>query len=194
MEEEFSLLKKKSFSHGKYSISSIRMSDAESLRIWRNDQIDALRQSQYLSSAAQKKYFEKVIKVEFPKTNPSLLLVRFTLNNKFIGYGGLVHINWTDQRAEVSFLLETGRSKNTSLYVSELKIFMLLIQKLAFEHLDFNKLTTESFDHRDHHVKAIEECGFQRDGVLRQHTKVDGGWVNAILCSRLSTEFQEYQN
>ena len=94
------------------------MSDAESLRIWRNDQIDALRQSQYLSSAAQKKYFEKVIKVEFPKTNPSLLLVRFTLNNKFIGYGGLVHINWTDKRAEVSFLLETGRSKNTSLYVS----------------------------------------------------------------------------
>ena len=62
------------------------------------------------------------------------------------------------------------------------------------EHLDFNKLTTESFDHRDHHVKAIEECGFQRDGVLRQHTKVDGGWVNAILCSRLSIEFQEYQN
>ena len=32
------------------------MSDAESLRIWRNDQIDALRQSQYLSSAAQKKF------------------------------------------------------------------------------------------------------------------------------------------
>ena len=53
--------------HMEISISSIRMSDAESERIWRNDQIDALRQSQYLSSAAQKKYFEKVIKAEFPK-------------------------------------------------------------------------------------------------------------------------------
>lgn len=185
----FSILSNKSFSDGAYTISSIEMSDAMPVMHWRNEQLDALRQKHPLTEECQSDYFEKVVKVEFSKALPDFLLLRFTHQKKLIGYGGLVHINWQDKRAEVSFLLETVRAKNIKQYNLELKIFLDLIKTLAFVEFDFNKITTESYSHRQHHVQTIEECGFTRDGILRDHTLLDGKWVNAIICSCLRSEY-----
>ena len=109
-------------SYGGYSISTISV-DAMPVMHWRNEQIDALRQRDPLTEESQREYFENVVKVEFPKSQPNFILLRFTYQKKLIGYGGLVHINWQDKRAEVSFLLETIRAKNIGQYLSEFKIF-----------------------------------------------------------------------
>ena len=185
----FSILSDKSFSHGGYSISTIEMSDAIPVMHWRNEQLDALRQKHPLTEESQSEYFENVVKREFPKTQPDFILLRFTYQKKLIGYGGLVHINWHDKRAEVSFLLETTRAKNIGQYLMELKIFLGLIKSVAFIEFELNKITTESYSHRSHHVKAIEECGFNRDGILRDHTLIDGKWADAILGSCLRSEY-----
>lgn len=185
----FSILSDKSFSHGAYSISSIKMSDAMPVMHWRNEQIDALRQRDPLTEESQREYFEKVVKVEFPKSQPNFILLRFTYQKKLIGYGGLVHINWQDKRAEVSFLLETIRAKNIGQYLSEFKIFLKLIKSVAFTQFALNEITTESYSHRQHHVQAIEECGFKRDGILRNHVRIDGNWADAVLGSCLRSEY-----
>ena len=185
----FSILSDKSFSQGAYSISSIEMSDAMPVMHWRNAQLDALRQKHPLTEEGQSEYFEKVVKVEFPKTHPDFILLRFTYQKKLIGYGGLVHINWQDKRAEVSFLLETTRAKNIGQYILELKIFLGLIKSVAFIEFELNKITTESYSHRQHHVQAIEECGFNRDGILRDHTLIEGEWVDSVLGSCLRSEY-----
>ena len=74
--------------------------------------------------------------------------------------------------------------------VLDLTVFMVLIKKLAFDYIDFHKITTESYAHRSFHVETIEKCGFTREGVLRNHAKVGDSWVDAVLCSCLQTEYK----
>lgn len=174
--------------HNGYELASILLDDAHSIMEWRNQQLDALRQKTLLSASMQNDYFKKHVEAEFSKKEPDPLLFRYTLDSKLIGYGGLVHIDWTHRIAEVSFLLETERSKNTAKYVEEFSTFLGLLKKIAFERLGFHKLTTESFSHRQSHASTIENSGFKREGVLREHTIVNGNWTDAILASCLKAE------
>jgi RimJ/RimL family protein N-acetyltransferase len=177
------------FTKNSYLIESIRLEDAIPVMEWRNAQMDALRQKEPLSEGKQLSYFKNLIEQVLPSRLPAQILVRFTHEDRLIGYGGLVHIDWKDKRAEVSFLLETEIAKDPQQYETHFRHFLALIQKLAFAHLGFHKITTESFAHRKKHVKIIENCGFTRDGVLRDQTRVEGKWVNAVVCSCLQSEY-----
>jgi len=174
---------------GVYEIESIRLEDAELIRQWRNVQISALRQSRELSMDDQALYFREHVMPEFDSPYPGKILVRFTLKGSLIGYGGIVHINWADRRGEVSFLLETKRANDRKKYVKEIKIFLKMLSEMAFIYLGFNKLTTESYNHRLFHVEAIENFGFRREGVLRKHTMINGQWIDSIIASLLKEDF-----
>ncbi len=172
-----------------YELTSIRMEDAETIMHWRNEQISALRQSAPLTVPEQKSYFEKVVKPSFSEKQPDLVLLRFTFENVLIGYGGLVHINWDKLQAEVSFLLDTERGKDTFQYGRDCSVFLNLLMRCAFDSLNLNKISTYSYSHRAYHVNAIEASGFQREGILRQDTLVDGKWVDAVIASCLKSEY-----
>ena len=60
----------------------------------------------------QDAYFENIISTLFDQEQPKQILFSFLKDNKFIGYGGLVHINWIDKNAEISFLMNTEEEKN----------------------------------------------------------------------------------
>lgn len=185
----YNILNGKAWISGGYAIESIRMEDAEPIRNWRNQQIDALRQSQSLSVAEQKEYFEREVLPEFELPHPNKILVRFTLEGKLIGYGGIVHIHWTDRRGEVSFLLDTKHAQDVATYRKEIGVFLILIRDLAFKDLYLNKLSTESYAHRTFHVDAIEDSGFVREGVLRKQTLIEGRWHDAVLASALREDY-----
>jgi RimJ/RimL family protein N-acetyltransferase len=172
-----------------YELTSIRMEDAETIMKWRNEQMSALRQSAPLTPSEQKNYFDNVVKPSLSQKQPDLILLRFTFENSLIGSGGLVHIDWENQRAEVSFLLETERGKDTFQYGRDCSVFLNLLMRCAFDTLDLNKIYTYSYSHRSFHVNAVEASGFRRDGVLREDTKVDGEWVDAVIASCLKSEY-----
>ena len=44
-----------------------------------------------------------MVKKQFKEKQPNQLLFSFIENNLLIGYGGLVHIDWTNKNAEISF-------------------------------------------------------------------------------------------
>ena len=185
----YTLLGDKLWEDGDYNISSVRMEDSEKIRIWRNEQMDGLRQSSPLSASHQKKYFNDFVLNEFIKKEPAQILLRFCLKGKLIGYGGVVHIDWLHLKGEVSFLMATERAKEISQYCEEFAIFLKLLKQLAFNYLGFNKLTTEAYNHRRHHIQTIENADFTREGLLRQHTRVNGEWVDAVVCSLLKSEY-----
>ena len=70
----YTLLRDKLWEDGDYSISSVRMEDSEKIRIWRNEQMDGLRQSSPLSVSHQKKYFNDFVLNEFIKKEPAQIL------------------------------------------------------------------------------------------------------------------------
>jgi RimJ/RimL family protein N-acetyltransferase len=178
-----------SFHHGDYHIESVQRSDAEEIRKWRNEQISALRQGNPLTREEQSAYFAELIRLDFPMSQPEKILVRFLYKDYLIGYGGIVHIDWHNLRGEVSFLLETSRTVHHAKYKDELFTFFELIKVVAFEALKLNKLTCEAYAHRQYHVEAIELAGFTREGILRQQTKINGVWIDAVVSSCLRSEY-----
>ncbi len=172
-----------------YAIASIRMEDALPIMHWRNEQMSALRQQYLLTEEEQLDYFREKVAPDFGKTKPEQILLRYTLKESLIGYGGLVHIDWESRNAEVSFLLETERTKDLRNYGMECSIFMQLLKRCAFEALDLNKINTESYANREWHVRAIEASGFRREKVLSGHVVIDGKPTDAVVASCLKEDY-----
>ena len=107
-----------SFNNGMYSLVPIRDEDKYDIMNWRNNQLDILRQETILSIEQQEHYFKTVVDKLFDIEEPKQLLFSFLENNKLIGYGGLVHIDWEIKTAEISFLTETSRNINAELFIS----------------------------------------------------------------------------
>lgn len=166
---------------GHYSIETIQDSDIESIRGWRNSQLEILRQSKAISMEEQKHYFQNVIWPSMREPNPSNILLRFLLDGKLIGYGGLVHIEWEHKRAEVSFLLNTSLAADKVTYAECYSNFLSLLKELAFMDLGFKRLFTETFAIRKHHISILESNGFRVEGVMKNHVYIDGKPIDSII-------------
>ena len=103
----YKCLNKQEFSSGPYTLVPIRHEDRFEIMNWRNEQIYHLRQAEPLTNEQQDWYFENVIANLFEQENPNQILFSFLKNGECIGYGGLVHINWIDKHAEISFIMNT---------------------------------------------------------------------------------------
>ena len=127
---KYKLIGKSDFILNEYSILPIRMDDREAIRKWRHQQIKILRQRKEITTEEQDKYFNTVVTNLFVDTQPSQFLFSFLKNNKLIGYGGLVHIDWDSKNAEISFLLEAKRNSVESTFLFEWDIYLTLIKVL----------------------------------------------------------------
>ncbi len=124
---EYSFLNSNKFCKEKYCLISLREEDIELIRIWRNEQIPVLRQKKVITKNEQYEYFLKTIMPSFITKEPECILFSFIIDQKCIGYGGFVNIDWTNQKSEISFLLDTNRVKKLEIYQKEFEIFLKLI-------------------------------------------------------------------
>jgi RimJ/RimL family protein N-acetyltransferase len=185
MSFSYKVLKQQIFSNGQQSIVPIRMEDRESIRIWRNQQIFHLRQSNPLSKDDQDHYFYTVVKGLFAQEQPNQILFSYLEDNECIGYGGLVHINWIDQNAEISFLMKTDITGD--MFRMHFVRFMSLIEQVAFQELNLHKLYTYAFDLRPYIYKALEESGFKQEAVLKEHSFHEGVFIDVIIHAKFNT-------
>ena len=166
---KYKALKVNDFKEGGYQVVPIRIKDIESIRIWRNAQMDVLRQNKELSSNDQKQYFKNSIIPLFESDNPEQILFSFFKDSELIGYGGLVHISWVDKRAEMSFLLNNTRASVDVQYSKDFTCFIELIKEVCFNEMKFNRLFTETYAFRKFHISILERTGFIKEGCLRNN-------------------------
>ena len=134
----YNFLSKQSFTDGEYAIVPIRIEDRKAIMEWRNEQIYHLRQARALTEQDQDIYFNQVVRGLFSEKKPKQILFSVLKGEECIGYGGLVHINWIDQHAEVSFIMET--ELETEHFNSILSAYLPLIEEVAFQELNLHKL------------------------------------------------------
>lgn len=183
--KKYPILKNNKIAFDNYSITPLRKSDIQKIRIWRNDQMNILRQTTILSPQNQLNYYNKFIKKSFQDNTPNIILFSFLLDKICIGYGGLVHIDWNSKSTEISFLNITSRSKSKILYQNDFSIFLKLIFNVVFNDLKFNKITTETYDIRPWTITILEKSGFKRDKILKKHVIIDHKPCDSILHSKL---------
>ena len=105
--EKYKVLSQSVFQEGDYKIVPIRFEDRLDIMQWRNEQIYHLRQAKPLTAADQENYFVNTVAKLFDEEKPAQILFSYLENDVCIGYGGLVHINWIDKNAEISFIMNT---------------------------------------------------------------------------------------
>jgi RimJ/RimL family protein N-acetyltransferase len=150
----------------------VNWADRESIRHWRNAQLDVLRQIEPLSALDQDRYFNETVRVQFDQEHPSQFMFAFMYAGELIGYGALVHIHWGDHRAEVSFLTDPKRL-DSSTFSADWSAYLTLLKTVAAK-LGLHKLTTETYSLRGDLIPILEANGFVHEGVLREHHFVNG--------------------
>ena len=162
----------------RYQLRPIHWNDRDVIREWRNAQIDVLRQVNPLSTNEQDSYFTNVVLPQLSQEQPEQILFAFLEDSQFVGYGGFVHIVWSDQRAEVSFLTNINRLQQ-HVFSQDWSAYLDLLVQLA-QKIGFNKLTTETYSIRPELIEILEDFGFTQEDHLRDHHLVNGSPVDSF--------------
>ena len=177
----YACLPRERLTSGVFAISTIQDRQIEPIRLWRNAQLDVLRQTGLLTTDEQVRYYDTVVWPTLSLAEPPNILLSFFEEGKPIGYGGLVHIAWRDRRAELSFLLDPEVATEPIKYANCFGVFLRLIKVLAFDDLNLLRLCTETFAMRHHHIAVLEANGFHLEGRLRNHVVVHGVQVDSLI-------------
>ncbi|MHA8104559.1 GNAT family N-acetyltransferase [Aquirufa nivalisilvae] len=184
MDREYRVLKKQVFTKGLFQIVPIRDSDQLDIMKWRNEQIYHLRQNKPLTEQDQSHYFTNTISNLFNEDQPNQILFSYLEAGKCIGYGGLVHINWVDRNAEISFIMETKLEKDN--FDKHWSIYLNLIEEVAFKELKLHKIYVYAFDLRPHLYVALENVGYFLDARLKKHCLFENEYKDVVIYSKIA--------
>ncbi len=181
---KYKCLSQNEFEKGEFKIVPIRYSDRIEIMKWRNEQLYHLRQPELLTEQVQDKYFKNVVANLFEEEKPNQILFSFLENDVCVAYGGLVHINWIDKNAEISFVMNTAEQEsNFELYWNR---YLELIEKVAFRNLNLHKIFVYAFDLRPHLYTAVEKAGYTREAVLKEHCLFEGKFIDVVIHSKIN--------
>jgi RimJ/RimL family protein N-acetyltransferase len=181
MKRRYVCLPDEAVTQGEYSLVTVQDDHIEAIRQWRNAQIDVLRQAAPISPEQQVAYYAQHIWPALEVPQPANILLVLQQGSQPIGYGGLVHLAWEHRRGEVSFLLDTVLTADTTRHARLFEIYLGLIKTLAFDKLGLHRLCTETYAFRDGTIGVLEQSGFRLEGRLRDHVWVRGQWVDALM-------------
>ena len=179
------------FQKNSFRIVPIRYNDRFDIMQWRNEQIFHLRQDKELTVEDQDAYFENIISTLFDQEQPKQILFSFLKDNKFIGYGGLVHINWIDKNAEISFLMNTEEEKIN--FKINWSIFLELIEQVAFGELNFFKLYTYAFNIRPNLYTVLESSNYCKEAILQKQCLFGDKFIDVYIHSKMNQDFLFYR-
>ena len=185
MEITYKCLNKQIYTDAEFSLVPIRWEDRYKIMQWRNEQIFHLRQNKKLTVEEQDAYFENVISNLFEQEQPDQILFSMLQGETCIAYGGLVHIDWKDKNAEISFVMNT--SLESEKFNTLWSVYLELIEKIAFNELKFNKLYVFAYDLRPHLYPVLKSNGYTFEARLEQHVIFQDSYKDVIIHKKLNT-------
>lgn len=183
---KYKVLVNQNFCQGDYTLVPIRMEDRHAIMQWRNEQLYHLRQNEPLTHEEQDYYFREVVSKLFGQEQPQQILFSYLQDGKCIGYGGLVHINWKDRHAEISFIMDTSLEEKH--FEFHWTTFLTLIEQVAFEELALHKIFTYAFDLRPRLYTVLSKRCFVKEAQLNEHARFEGKYVDVLIHGKLNPE------
>lgn len=181
----YKCLQKQTYQSSDFSLVPLREEDKYEIMHWRNEQLYHLRQAKPLTLKDQDIYFEQTVNPLFDLDQPGQVLFSYLENGKCIGYGGLVHINWLDKNAEISFIIKTELEKD--LFEFHWNKYLGLIEEVAFDELKFHKIYTHAFDLRPRLYTTLEAAGYTEEARLKEHTLFNSKYIDVLIHSKINT-------
>ena len=167
------------FEKNDYTLVPIRYEDRVSIMRWRNEQMYHLRQSEELTEKSQEDYFKNTIAQLFNIEQPSQLLFSLLKHNELIGYGGLVHINWEEKIAEVSFIMNTDLEEKE--FDSNWSNYLTILKEIAFNELNFNTIFTYAYNLRPQLYETLERNQFVKKETFKKKVEIDKKKIAVVI-------------
>lgn len=181
----YKILKNNIFTNATFSLVPIRFEDRMAIMKWRNEQIYHLRQNKPLTEVDQNNYFTTIVANLFEQEKPNQLLFSFLENDSCIGYGGLVHINWLDKNAEISFVMNTDLEEKR--FHEIWSAYLALLEQVAFEELKLHKIYTYAFDIRPHLYEVLSSSGFIEEARLKEHCYFNAKLLDVVYHAKFNS-------
>ena len=179
----YKVLSKQVFSNKEFNIIPIRYEDRYDIMKWRNEQINILRQKTLLTEEMQDAYFDKVVLSLFKAERPSQILFSYLRNEEVIGYGGLVHIDWKNRNAEISFLLNP--SLNTIEFYNEaFENYLDLIIEPA-KNIELHKIYTYGYNISDYRFFPLINKNFILEATLKEQVLIEERLVDVKIYAKI---------
>lgn len=181
----YKVLERRKFQTGPFTLVPIRYQDRLPIMQWRNEQLYHLRQQKPLTETDQEQYFTTTVAQLFEQEQPNQLLFSFLEKEVCIGYGGLVHINWVDKNAEISFIMNT--SLEAERFHEIWTAYLYLLEQVAFVELQFHKIYTYAFDLRPHLYETLLTSRFYEEARLKEHCFFENKFLDVVIHSKFNT-------
>jgi diamine N-acetyltransferase len=107
-----------------------------------------------------------------------------------IGNLSLMDINWKNRHAEVGIFIGDKRYWNQG-YGRDAMVLML---RYAFYSLGLHRVFLRVYETNPRAVHSYEKAGFVLEGRMRQAQFKDGKFIDVLLMSALSTEWQDIES
>jgi len=179
----YKALNKQEYTNQNFTIVPIRYEDRMAILKWRNEQIDFLRQKNLLTKKMQDDYFDNIVSKLFDQERPDQILFSYLKDEKCIGYGGLVHINWESKNAEISFLLDTKMGSPKS-YNVLINIFLGLIEEVA-NSAKLHKIFTYGYDVEDFRFEPLINQKYTLEATLKEHVLIDDKFKDIKIYTKI---------
>ena len=173
-----------------YRFDLLARADIETLRGFRNAQMEVLRQARVITPEGQQQWFATHVEPAHAADEPPHFLIGIHCDGAFIGYGGLTNINWEARRAEVSFLVDPERAAEPDVYRHDMAAFLGFLADWSFGILDLHRLFAETYVFRDFHISLLEEAGYRLEGRLREHVMTPDGLGDSLVHGLLASEWR----
>lgn len=180
--------KKYLVSYNRRYLKPLEKMQMKKLKEWRNAQMNILRQYTPLTDFHQENWWKHL------KDDKNQTLFALWKEEKeesiFIGYCGIVNIDWKNRRGEVSFLLDPVRMASKAKYKTDFIAVLYMLSQYGFGELQLHKFFVDTYDFRKDHIKIIESFGFKKEGELREHYFGEGEYFNSFIHSLLFSEWK----
>ena len=176
---------------GKLYLGTLGPGHIEDIRVWRNAQKSILRQSNNLTKNQQIEYFKLEVFSQLECKYPKQILFTVEWDREFVGYAGLVHIDWAVRKSEVSFLLNPVIGEEDSLFKEIFDQYVKIIEQVAFTKLNIHRLSTETYSFRKSVIAILEQNNFRKEGTLKDSCIVEGIYFDSLIHSKISSTIPE---
>jgi len=168
-------------------LRSVRKSDLEVIRDWRNSQDTREFNTQFtlLNMKNQRKWF-----VEISKEESLRKMFVITKDGNPIGICGLINIDKENKSADVAIIL--GEKNQRCKHFGSESLELLL--NYGFKKLKLHRIEAEIFEYNKRSVNLFEKLNFKFEATMRDKLWRDGKWWDVKLYSILSSEVNQLRH